>query len=440
MKEWQGRKKGLVSLLAGVTFLASASAGIAKSLPRVDPKEPKVTAQAAVVMDARTGELLWSRNPDQQRAPASITKILTAVLALESDRLDDALRVSAQAQAQMPSKLYLRTGQTATTRDLVYALMLKSANDAAVVVAEGLAGSVSRFSDRMNEWARSAGARSSQFRNPSGLPDSQHLSTARDLALILRRAVHVPGFVQVASATSQRISVASGAKRQRIDLKTKNRLLQGYAVPVIGKTGFTRAAGRCFAGYAERDGRALIVVVLGAPDMWGDTRRLFDWGFQQSVEVPLPVPVQVASGGPRRVARAGVPSGGQMPPAAAPRAPAPILAAALTERASAVPPASAAAPREKSRIAPKAADVPARVPSRPDAPDTKALRRSLVERAAGPPSGRAPAARITLAMGTGSSKRGGLTYFDEYPSRQGMVRRGCTGTGCERSVQRAVAR
>ena len=264
--------------------------------------DPSVTAQAAVVMDARTGALLWSLNPDEPRPPASTTKILTTVLALESGRLEDTVVVSANAQAQVPSKLYLRAGQSAKLRDLLYALMLKSANDAAVVVAEGVSGSVEQFARRMTERARSLGARGSQFRNPSGLPDDEHVTTARDLGLILRHAVHVPGFVQVASVTKQRIPITVGARQQWMVVHTKNRLLQGYTVPVIGKTGYTRAAGRCYAGYAEKDGRSLIVVVLGSSDLWGDTRTLFDWGFDQSHETPLPVPVQMAARPVERVA------------------------------------------------------------------------------------------------------------------------------------------
>ena len=115
-----------------------------------EARAPRVTAAAAVVMDAKTGELLWSKNPDQKRAPASTTKILTTVLGLEAGRMNDYFRVSKRAQRQQPSKLYLTSGQKVQLRELLYSLMLKSANDGAVVVAEGVDGSVEKFAKRMN--------------------------------------------------------------------------------------------------------------------------------------------------------------------------------------------------------------------------------------------------------------------------------------------------
>jgi D-alanyl-D-alanine carboxypeptidase len=429
----------LTSLLLAVTAV-----GLSSAPANAKSSEPKVTAQAAVVMDARTGELLWSHNPDVQRAPASTTKILTTVLALESNRLEDTVQVSRNAQAQVPSKLYLRAGQSAKVRDLLYALMLKSANDAAVVVAEGISGSVDRFAQRMTERARAAGARSSQFRNPSGLPDDQHLSTARDLGLILRQAVHVPGFTQVASVTTQRIPIASGKKKQWMTLRTKNRLLQGYTVPVIGKTGFTRAAGRCFAGYAEKDGRELIVVVMGARDLWGDTRKLFDWGFKQPTDKDLPVPVQVAA---KSVPKAAWPPGASKAPAplAARKAPPPPEAeepeppVARADR-----PASLSSGLLDAPVVPAGAK--ASPPKRRDGKTGEGPSHALTPETAPVRVGAAPPAReptrpqaqgeqthVILAMGNGSSTASGRTYYDEFQGKGGVVRRGCTGSGCARS-------
>lgn len=442
----RSRRASLVLPLLAATTLGLAAEAAAKS------REPNVTAAAAVVMDARTGELVWSRNPDEQRAPASTTKILTTVLALESGRLEETVRVSTQAQAQVPSKLYLRAGQTAKLRDLLYALMLKSANDAAVVVAEGVSGSVDEFAKRMTERARSVGARGSQFRNPSGLPNDAHLSTARDLGLILRHAVHVPGFVQVASVTSQRIPISNGTKQQWMALRTKNRLLQGYTVPVIGKTGYTRAAGRCFAGYAEKDGRPLIVVVLGSRDLWGDTRRLFDWGFAQPQTAPLPIPVQMAGRPVDKVA--------WLPPKESSPAPAKAAAPESAPAEKAVPEVAGERPSVVKVGLPDPAR-PARVrgaaPEPRPAPDRPSRDRRS-ENLAGPAeparAAAAPASppaaqrelppqvgtqekepapgRVILAMGKGSSTVSGRTYYDEFRSRGGMVRRGCTGSGCER--------
>lgn len=426
----------LTSLLLVVTIVAPALA----AKPKPKSSEPKVTAAAAVVMDARTGELLWSHNPDVQRAPASTTKILTTVLALESTRLEETVQVSRNAQAQVPSKLYLRAGQTAMVRDLLYALMLKSANDAAVVVAEGLSGSVDRFAQRMTERARAAGARSSQFRNPSGLPDDQHLSTARDMGLILRAAVKVPGFTQVASVTTQKIPVSTGQKKQWMTLRTKNRLLQGYTVPVIGKTGFTRAAGRCFAGYAEKDGRPLIVVVMGSRDLWGDTRKLFDWGFKQPVDDELPVPVQVAAA--KSVKKTAWSAGSNHakapPPAPARKAappepieePEPVLAKVERPASSAlidepVVPVAAKLPPPRGDGATE--DAPARALAPESAPMQVSAPKPVPEPAR--PT-REEGTHVILAMGNGSSTASGRTYYDEFQGKGGVVRRGCTGSGC----------
>ena len=259
-----------VTLLIAVTVASAPAAEVAA---------PRVGARASLVMDADSGAILWEDNGNMQLPPASTTKVLTSVLALESGRLDDELSVSSNAQSQAPSKLGLREGQQVRLLDLVYALMLKSANDAAVVVAEGLSGSVPAFAERMNARARQLGATGTRFRNPNGLPDESHVSTARDLALILRHALRVPGFRGIASTARTEIPVMGSSVRM-VSLASHNRLLSGYVVPVIGKTGYTRAAGRCFVGAAELGGREVIVVVLGSSNLWSDTRRLIEFGMK----------------------------------------------------------------------------------------------------------------------------------------------------------------
>jgi D-alanyl-D-alanine carboxypeptidase (penicillin-binding protein 5/6) len=266
---------GALWALTAVTALAlhAAVAFAGESEP------PRLTARAGLVMDAQTGEILWERNGDLPLPPASTTKILTSVLALESGRLDESLTVSANAQAQAPTKLDLRAGQQVRLMDLVYALMLKSANDAAVVVAEGLGGSVEGFAAKMNRRAREMGATRSDFHNPHGLPNPDHVSTAHDLAVILRHALGVPGFRGVASTQQTDIPVVGTSKSVRtIEVRSHNRLLGTYVVPVVGKTGYTRAAGRCFAGAAALDGREVIIVVLGSSNLWGDARKLIAYG------------------------------------------------------------------------------------------------------------------------------------------------------------------
>lgn len=250
----------------------------AASLASAELPPPSITGRAAVVLDGTTGRVIWERDADRQLPPASTTKIMTTVLALESGRLDRSFEVSPYAAAQAPSKLGLRAGQRMDLEDLAYALMLKSANDAAVVVAEGLAGTVPEFSALMNQRAREIGATNTHFHNPNGLPDEEHLTTPHDMALILRHALTVPGFREVAGANAKVIQIEDDRIRP-VALHSKNRLLNGYFVPVLGKTGYTRAAGRCFAGAAELNGRRVITVVFGASDMWGDTRKLMEYGF-----------------------------------------------------------------------------------------------------------------------------------------------------------------
>lgn len=269
------RERGVVLGVAATAALMLAMVAPAGALPGAPPN---VGARAAIVLDASTGEILWARDADRQLPPASTTKIMTTLLALESGRLERSFSVSPFAAAQAPSKLGLRAGQRVELEDLTYALMLKSANDASVVVAEGLAGNVGEFAALMNQRAREVGATNTQFQNPHGLPNPDHLSTVHDMALILRHALTVPGFREVAGSTAKVIQIED-SKIRPVSLHTKNRLLNGYFVSVLGKTGYTRAAGRCFAGAAELNGRRVITVVFGAADMWGDTRKLMEYGF-----------------------------------------------------------------------------------------------------------------------------------------------------------------
>jgi D-alanyl-D-alanine carboxypeptidase len=364
---------------------------------------PDVTAQAALVMDASTGRLLWQKNADQKRPPASTTKILTTMLALESGRLERKLPVSSLAQAQAASKLYLRAGDQVELRDLVYALMLKSANDAGVVVAEGLGGSVAGFAAQMNARARKAGAHSSSFRNPHGLPHDQHLSTARDLALILREALQVPGFRAVVSTPSRRIHVV-GKKARTLSLRTKNRLLTGYRVPVVGKTGYTRAAGRCFAGAAALGSREVIVVVLGASDLWGDTRKLIEWGLGSTSFEGEPEILEA-----RRVT------------------PPPVVVAAARPKPAPLPIAPATRSESVQTVA-----------ARVDSPPAIARPAPVVTTVVKP--GPAPAVartkhvpRVQTARATESHAV--VPQWKASWSPTGEVRRGCTGAGCGTRIQ-----
>ena len=276
MNTWGGVVVGLVLGLVVTPARASASIG--------DP--PSITAKAALVMDADSGTVLWERNADEELPQASTTKVMTAILALESGSLGRSYPASPEACQVSPSKVNLLPGQRLNLEDLVYAILLNSANDASIVIAESLAGSVPEFADRMNARARQLGALHTHFENPHGLTADGHYSTARDLATIFRHALTVPKFRSIIGTKSVIVPVENDSRM--IALHSHNRLLEGYRVPVIGKTGYTLPAKKCFVGAGTLDGREVIVSVLGSRDLWGDTKRLFEFGFGDSMP-PAPL-------------------------------------------------------------------------------------------------------------------------------------------------------
>jgi D-alanyl-D-alanine carboxypeptidase len=232
------------------------------------------------VVDAQTGEIYFARNPNLQLPPASTTKLLTALIALHETAPEDVLPVSPYASSMPASKAYLRPGWTMQSRDLLYALLLHSSNDAAVVLAEGVGGSVAGFARIMNTTARSFGATQSNFVTPNGLPAADHYSTARDMALIMRQVLQTPGMRDLLSTRATIIQPYSGS-RKRIPLRSTNKLLWRDDLHVIGKTGYTRLAKRCFVGAASAGGREVIVAVLGSTNLWGDVELLSAYGLDQ---------------------------------------------------------------------------------------------------------------------------------------------------------------
>lgn len=239
---------------------------------------PVVKAKAAILVDNQTGEVLWQRNPDLPLPNASTTKIVTAMVALQSGRLNDTVTVSSEAAHAPPSKVNLRPGWRMRVRDLLYALLLNSANDSAVALAEGLGGSVPNFATRMNAVARALGANNTHFVNPNGLPADDHYSTARDLATMFSRSLQNPIFENILSTKTTTITPVAGSTRH-IALHSHNRLLSDYRIQVLGKTGFTRAAKKCFVGAGRFGGREIGVAVLGSTDLWGDLKHLLEYGF-----------------------------------------------------------------------------------------------------------------------------------------------------------------
>ena len=236
-------------------------------------------------MDVKTGKVLYQKDPDFRLPPASTTKIITAIVTLESGRKPKEILTVSKGATRVPaSKLSLQPGQTISIEDLLYGVLLSSANDAAMVLAESIGGSVEGFAEMMTNKAHEIGATNTHFSNPHGLTAPDHYSTARDLAVIFRYAMNNPTFRQIVQTKMSSVkSIVPGRKKARtrlISVRNHNRLLWNFDGAIGGKTGYTHAAQKCFVGAAERDGATLIVSLLGSRDLWGDTRRLLEYGFQ----------------------------------------------------------------------------------------------------------------------------------------------------------------
>ncbi len=266
---------------------------------------PSIKARAAVLMDADTGQVLYAKNAHQPLPPASLTKIMTAIIVLERCDLDAVVQASARAVNAKPSSMHLREGEQVKVRDLLYALMLRSANDAAVALAEHTAGSVEAFAALMNTKARELGAKHTHFVNPHGLHDPKHLSTAYDLALITRYAMQNDTFRTIVKTPYY--IVERSHNQDDLWMVNKAKFLRDYPYAEGVKTGYTRAAGFCFAGAAMRDGRRLISIVLNSEQREADTIALMEHGFNDWTRIELAAGTRVGElavegGEPERVA------------------------------------------------------------------------------------------------------------------------------------------
>ncbi|WYU53679.1 D-alanyl-D-alanine carboxypeptidase family protein [Bacillus sp. FSL K6-0047] len=266
-------KKTIVHcLLVGFLFFFQSSEVLAN-----EPATFPVSGQAAILMEQSSGRVLYSKNEHQPLKIASITKIMTAILAIESGKLDETVTVSKRAEGTEGSSLYLVAGEKLTLRDLVYGLMLRSGNDAAIAIAEHVGGSVEGFVFLMNEKAEEIGMSNTLFRNPHGLDtDEDHLSSAYDMALLTQYAMGNEEYREISSTKDYR----SKGDKVRV-FHNKNRLLtEKYSYSTGGKTGYTKLAKRTLVSTASKDGLDLIAVTLNAPDDWDDHMHMFNWGFE----------------------------------------------------------------------------------------------------------------------------------------------------------------
>ena len=239
---------------------------------------PEILAPAAILINGRTGEVLWGKNAHNAKYPASTTKILAALLLLENAAEDEIAVTSRLATTAHGASLSLAEGQEIRVEDLLYGLMHQSANDGSVVATEHVGGSVEIFAAIMNLRAKQMGAKNSRFTNPHGLPAEEHVTTAYDLAMIARSAMTNPRFREIAAAKRHSIPWPDGNPRTIVN---RIPLMRSYEGMLGIKSGFTVAAQQTFVGAAERHGLELIVVVLQAngAQLWADTVTLLDYGF-----------------------------------------------------------------------------------------------------------------------------------------------------------------
>ena len=269
----------LLLLLATLPAFGTNEQEIAVTLPPPTTREPTASASCAALLDPVSGCFLLSKNADERRPMASTTKIMTALVVLTHCDLTDTVIVPREAVGVEGSSIYLFENEEITVETLLYALLLNSANDAAVALAIHAAGSVAAFADLMNEKAAALHLTSTHFTNPHGLYDEAHYTTARELALITAAALENEVFAKIVA--TKRYSVPqNGTDATRLFLN-HNRLLRTYEGAIGVKTGFTKKSGRCLVSAATKNDLTLIAVTLDAPNDWQDHTAMLDWGFEE---------------------------------------------------------------------------------------------------------------------------------------------------------------
>ncbi len=249
--------------------------------------EFSVSAKSAILIDADTLEVLYSKAEHEKRGIASTTKILTSLIALEYGEPQKEVTAKKEAVTVEGTSIGLKAGDKITLSALVYGMLLESGNDAANVTAFAISGNITDFAKVMNTYAQKIGMKNSNFANPSGLTDKNHYSTAFDMALLTSVAIKNPIFRKIASTESAVINFGTPEISRK--LSNHNRLLKEYDGVFGVKTGYTKASGRCLVTACEKNGVTLIAVTLNAYDDWNDHKKLYDYGFSlynNSVSIP----------------------------------------------------------------------------------------------------------------------------------------------------------
>lgn len=239
----------------------------------------EIRSKAAVVLEASTGRILYGKNPDLRQPAASTTKLMTAMVVLDRANLSDMVTISESAAGTSPVKANFRRGEKVTVETLLYAALIKSANDAAVALAEAVGGTEERFVELMNQKVIALGMTDTKFINATGLPGYGQFITGYDLARMLRQALKYPLIKEIISTKTSRISTENG---RTIFIKNSNKLLWEDESVLGGKTGYTREAKHCLVCVSEHENDMVISAVLGAPSrerLWRESEELIEKGF-----------------------------------------------------------------------------------------------------------------------------------------------------------------
>ncbi|MEG1002641.1 D-alanyl-D-alanine carboxypeptidase family protein [Clostridium sp.] len=273
-------KKGLLLKTMAFVFVISllAPLGVIKSYADTQTPEPSITAKYAITMDLKTGEVIYSKNADAKAYPASITKLLTALIFADNAHKTDTIKFTESAKAQPPYSLHsnwpgvtMKVSDTMSADDVMKGLLMFSGNDAAYMIADHVSGNAENFAVLMNKKAQEIGMKNSHFVTPNGLHDADHYTTAYDLALLTREAFKNPWVKEVMETKNATISIGG----KTVNLENRNKTLGKYGNEA-GKTGTTNQAGECLASVYNRDGREIIGIVLNSSVSANDTTRYND--------------------------------------------------------------------------------------------------------------------------------------------------------------------
>ena len=267
--------KKAVAVVLSIIFTLSAS-----FVAFAEDNAPSVSAEAYVLYCVDNGKILNSKNENKKMKPASTTKLMTSLLALEESASNDKQVKFTEEMIAEGSSMYLKIGEIVRLSDLATGMMMASGNDAANATAISISGSIEKFSERMNERARTIGMKNTNFVTPSGLDDENHYSTAYDMALLMAYALENEDFAKLTSQKSAEVSFIEPSSK-KTTYTNHNRLLSMYEYCIGGKTGYTMSAGRCLVSSARKDGLTLVCVTLNDRNDWKDHTELYNYGFEK---------------------------------------------------------------------------------------------------------------------------------------------------------------